>query len=179
MENQTPTQKPITLTKPVFITADKLKPGQHGYNVFLKIEDVSHEKANRADGSTLDIAEALCGDATASVRVRAIGDNAARLEKGKIIAIRNGRSEVFNQRMRLEVDRWGKITDEPKAKIDSVNTTNNLSNIEYETKFVKVGGGGGNGGNRRGGNRRQGGGGNRQGGNNGGRRGPPRKGGRY
>lgn len=34
------------------------------------------------------------------------------IQPGKVIAIRNGRSEVFKEHMRLEVDRWGKITAE-------------------------------------------------------------------
>mmetsp|Transcript_12778 Transcript_12778/g.10921 ORF Transcript_12778/g.10921 Transcript_12778/m.10921 type:complete len:163 (-) Transcript_12778:376-864(-) len=157
--------KPTQLTKPVFIKAKQLKPGQHGYNVYLRVEDVQRDKATRADGSTLEIAEALCGDETASVRVRAIGDNASKLIKGKLIAIRNGRSEVFKERMRLEIDRWGRITDEPNAKIETVNVKDNLSDIEYETKFVKVSGRGGAGGNR-GGNR----------GGRGGRRGNARRG---
>ena len=40
-------------------------------------------------------------------------ENAEKFQKGKIISIRNGRSEVFKERMRLEIDRWGKIQDEP------------------------------------------------------------------
>jgi hypothetical protein len=34
------------------------------------------------------------------------------LKIGNIVAIRNGRSEVFNEKHRLELDRWGKITAE-------------------------------------------------------------------
>jgi len=39
-------------------------------------------------------------------------ENAAKIQQGRIISIRNGRSEVFKERMRLEVDRWGKIQEE-------------------------------------------------------------------
>jgi hypothetical protein len=35
--------------------------------------------------------------------------------------------------MRLEIDRWGKITEED-VKIDEINTKNDLSRIEYEKK---------------------------------------------
>ena len=42
--------------------------------------------------------------------------------------------------MRLEIDRWGKITTE-EVEVNEVNTENNLSNIEYETRHVMVNGG--------------------------------------
>ena len=39
--------------------------------------------------------------------------------------------------MRLEIDRWGKITNE-NEDIEKVNLENNLSEVYYETKIVKV-----------------------------------------
>jgi hypothetical protein len=180
----------ITLRKPVFVKVKDLKPGQHGYNVYLKVAEVNFEKAKRADGSTLEIADALCGDDTGVVRVRAIGENAPKFKEGRFISIRNGRSEVFKERMRLEVDRWGKVQEETNLDIKEVNKSNNLSETAYEIKVVRVGGGGrgGSGGFRRGGRRGGRGGGNRreeggfgkeEGGFGGGsRRGESRRGGR-
>ena len=55
--------------------------------------------------------------------------------------------------MRLEIDKWGKITNE-NEDIEKVNLDNNLSNTHYETKIVKVnqrGGRRGGRGGRRGG----------------------------
>ena len=40
-------------------------------------------------------------------------DNTKVLETGKIFSIRNGRSEVFKEKMRLEVDKWGVVREEP------------------------------------------------------------------
>ena len=42
--------------------------------------------------------------------------------------------------MRLEIDRWGKITNE-EVEVAEVDAENNLSNIEYETRHVMVNGG--------------------------------------
>jgi len=169
----------ITLRKPQFINVDSLKPGRHGYNVYLKVIDVNFEKANKADGTTLEIAEVLAGDETGVVKVRAIGENASKFTKGKVIAIRNGRSEVFKERMRLEVDKWGKITEEPNHEVKSVKTDNNLSEVEYEMKVVRVPGGRGGdreGNREEGGERRGGRGGYRGSGRGDGRRGGARRG---
>eukprot|EP01016_Furgasonia_blochmanni_P027968 TRINITY_DN293_c0_g1_i5.p3 TRINITY_DN293_c0_g1~~TRINITY_DN293_c0_g1_i5.p3 ORF type:complete len:101 (+),score=22.72 TRINITY_DN293_c0_g1_i5:404-706(+) len=58
-------------------------------------------------------------------------ENAEFLAPGKIIAIRNGRVEVIRGNIRLEVDRWGKVTEET-VSIPSVNNEKNISSIEYE-----------------------------------------------
>jgi hypothetical protein len=58
------------------------------------------------------------------------------IKEGATITVRNCAANVTNEHMRLEVDRWGKI--EPSAeKIDKVNLTNNLSDVEYELVNVK------------------------------------------
>ena len=52
-----------------------------------------------------------------------------------MITVRNCHSNVVNEHLRLEVDRWGKI-EASNEKIDSVNTKNNLSEVEYELVSV-------------------------------------------
>jgi len=60
----------------------------------------------------LKIVEAVLGDSTAVINARFVGNFADLVKAGKTLAIRNGRSEVFQERHRLELDRWGKITEE-------------------------------------------------------------------
>jgi len=128
----------ITLKKPVFSKVKDLRPGQKGFNVYLKVVEVNFESATRTDGSKLEIADALCGDETGVVRVRVIGENAPKFQQGKVVSFRNGRSEVFKERMRLELDRWGKVQEEKDIEIKEVNKTQNLSDVQYEVKVVKV-----------------------------------------
>jgi len=54
-----------------------------------------------------------------------------------VLAFRNGRSCVFDKHMRLEIDRWGKITEED-IDMEEPNMKENLSEVEYETKTVMV-----------------------------------------
>ena len=96
-------QKEIKKTQPkcksifiiLVVKLEDIKPGKHGYNVYVKVLKASHEQAKRADGSTLEICEAQVGDETATINVRIIGEYAPLLIQDKIIAIRNGRSEVY------------------------------------------------------------------------------------
>lgn len=56
-------------------------------------------------------------------------------KEGSVITVRNCHANVVNDHLRLEVDRWGKI--EPSTeKVDKVNTSNNLSEVEYELVSV-------------------------------------------
>ena len=53
-----------------------------------------------------------------------------------MITVRNCHANVTNEHLRLEVDRWGKI-EASKESVPSVNTANNLSDVEYELVSVR------------------------------------------
>ena len=58
------------------------------------------------------------------------------IREGAVLTVRNAHANVVNEHLRLEVDRWGKI--EPSTeKIEKVNTSNNLSDVEYELVSVR------------------------------------------
>ena len=76
------------------------------------------------------------------------------MKEGATLAFRNGRSTVFDKHMRLEIDRWGKISVED-ITIEEVNMENDLSATEYETRTVMVSGGRRRGGRGRGRGRRR------------------------
>ena len=57
-------------------------------------------------------------------------------KEGANITVRNCHANVVNEHLRLEVDKWAKI--EPSSvEIKSVNTNNNLSDVEYELVQVR------------------------------------------
>lgn len=115
---------------------EKIKPGVHGYNAYAKVIESKIENVTRNDGSILNIAEVTLGDETAVIKARIVGDFAKVLTNGAVVAIRNGRSEVFQEKHRLELDRWGKITAEPQVSIESTNSAKDLSAILYEKRLV-------------------------------------------
>jgi replication factor A1 len=96
----------------IVVKLDAVLPGIHAYNAFVRIEEVTKTTVPRFDGTKLQIAEGLAGDETGVIKFRVVGDEANVLEKGKVVAWRNGLSEVFQSRHRLGLDRFGRITVE-------------------------------------------------------------------
>jgi len=128
---------PIKKQVAVFTTVDQLKPGNHGYNLKLKVLKISSVvEKTRTDGSKIRIAECTVGDATASVILTARNDQIDLVQAGKTIIVRNSKIDMFKGFMRLAVDKWGKIEVVTEPATFEVNTENNLSTIEYELVTV-------------------------------------------
>jgi hypothetical protein len=53
------------------------------------------------------------------------------IKEGAIITIRNAHANVVKEHMRIEIDKWAKV-EASRERIGKVNTTKNLSDIEYE-----------------------------------------------
>lgn len=53
------------------------------------------------------------------------------LKPGETVEIRNGKIEMFQGFMRLEVDKWGKIVPS-STPLAEVNSAKNMSSVEYE-----------------------------------------------
>ena len=56
---------------------------------------------------------------------------------GDMITVRNCHANVVSEHLRLEVDRWGKIEKNSSVSINTVNTSKNLSDVEYELVSVR------------------------------------------
>jgi ssDNA-binding replication factor A large subunit len=109
----------------------------------LKVE--SNEivvERKRFDGSIFKVAECLVGDSHGSARFRATNGTFSYTEQidffkvGSVVTIRNAHAKVVEAKMRLEVDKWGKI-EESQTPVPTVNLKNNLSEVEYELVTVK------------------------------------------
>lgn len=85
----------------------------------------------RYDGTQIRQAEAIVGDQHGCVKLVARDNQLDLVKEGAVITIRNAHAKVVQDRIRMEVDRWGKI-ELSNEKVDSVNTANNASDIEYE-----------------------------------------------
>ena len=90
----------------------------------------------RYDGTQIRQAEVLVGDQYGCVKLIARDSQLDIIKEGSVITVRNAHANVVNEHLRLEVDRWGKI-EASKEKVDSVNTANNLSDVEYELVQVR------------------------------------------
>ena len=107
----------------------------------------------RYDGTLIRNAIAVVGDAFGSVNLHAKDEQLDIVREGTVIIVRNAHASVYKEHIRLEIDKWAKV-EVSSEKVDSVNTANNLSAVEYELVQVQPrgnrGGRGGRGGSRRG-----------------------------
>ena len=90
----------------------------------------------RYDGTQIRQAEAIIGDQYGCVKLIARDNQLDIIKEGSVITVRNAHANVVNEHLRLEVDRWGKI-EPSKERVESVNTANNLSDVEYELVQVR------------------------------------------
>jgi ssDNA-binding replication factor A large subunit len=126
--------EPIVLKKPSFITMKDLQPGTR-VTMNLKVEDVKiTSERKRYEGTVNKNADCLVGDEYGCAIMIAKDDQLNLIKEGGYITIRNAHANVVKEHMRIEIDKWAKIEVSGKdvPKIKSVNTTNNLSDIEYE-----------------------------------------------
>ena len=74
--------------------------------------------------------DAVVGDETAIAKAFFKGESASLIEKGKVIAIRNGLKKFIKNFISLELDIFGRVTEE---KIDiTVDQTVNISEEEHK-----------------------------------------------
>ena len=125
----------ITKTQPQFCTVSQIGAGHHCYNVYVKVVKATPSSFTRPSGDVVKIVEGVVADSTGCANFRFDGENVGLIKEGDIIAIRNGRSQVVSDHIRLEVDKFGRITKEDAKNVSGqVNTTNDISSVPYERK---------------------------------------------
>ena len=119
-----------TKRKPKFRKIKDIEPGRHCYNVYCQILSLKVTENQNTNGETYTTAEGKVGDETGVANFLVRGDHTKGLEEGQIVAIRNGRSNVVQDYIRLELDRFGKISQET-VTIESVDKENDISAVAY------------------------------------------------
>ena len=59
------------------------------------------------------------------------------IKEGALITIRNAHANVVKEHLRIEIDRWAKV-ESSKVCVPKVNTSRNLSDVEYELVSISV-----------------------------------------
>lgn len=102
----------IKKTKPEFTDVKEIRPGTHCYNVYVKVQKCTKEKKTNNKNEEYTVATGVCGDKTACANFKFVGKWADLVEEGKVYAIRNGRSDVIDEHIMLQIDNFGKLTEE-------------------------------------------------------------------
>lgn len=135
------------MRKPTFSKVADLQPGTKGLNLILKVVSITPAVERVGHDNTLKIVEATVGDETGCVILSARNEQVDLLKQGATIVIRNGRVDLFNKRMRLKVDKWGRLQtlDEGRKATTVqlndnfvVNSSINVSNKEYKVVIEYV-----------------------------------------
>lgn len=82
------------------------------------------------------VAECIVGDEYGCAKLMAYDRQLDVIKEGAIITIRNAHTNVVKEHMRIEIDKWAKV-EASKERIGKVNTSKNLSDIEYELVPLK------------------------------------------
>ena len=122
------------LKKPEFVKIKDMFPVKHCYHVYGKVIKSTTSETTRISGDKVQVVDGVIGDETGVVNFHFEGPNCQLVPVGAVVAIRNGRAEVVDEHLRLEVDKFGKITTEDASKVKTVDDKNNLSAVSYEKR---------------------------------------------
>ncbi len=137
MESTSTPGKPA-LTKPTFITMAQLEPGTR-VTMHLRVDSVKiiRQRQRYGGDQTNQVAECIVGDEYACVKLMAFDEQLKVIKEGALITIRNAHANVVKEHLRIEIDRWAKV-ESSKVSVPKVNTSRNLSDVEYELVSISV-----------------------------------------
>jgi len=126
---QEKSQEDRPLRKPRFRGVGSIKPEQKGLNLLLKVVKLPETE----DGNNSVLHDVVCGDASGVVTLRLRPDQFLPCEAGKFIRVQNAKSVMVKGRIRVLVDKWGKVSqgEEPEEPFE-VKMDNDISAVEYE-----------------------------------------------
>lgn len=119
--------------KPNFSNINEIRAGRHCFNIYCKITELTLSSITKFNGDTIKVCDGVIGDESGSANFRLVGDNVDKVAKDMVISLRNGRSEVVDEHIRLEVDKFGKVQQESDVEIKSVSVEN-ISSYAYVKK---------------------------------------------
>jgi len=122
---------PKPLQKARFGQVAKIRPEASGLNLKLKVVGEATEAGK--------FTEVLCGDTSGTVMVSLTNDQKGLATNGAVLAFRNASSKMIAGRVRLAIDKWGKIevSDEGMEGDVEMATEKNVSATEYELVSTK------------------------------------------
>lgn len=104
----------------------------------LRVHSVKIIRSRQRYGgdSMNQVGECVVGDVHGCVKLMAFDEQLDLIKEGAVITIRNAHANVVKEHLRIEIDKWAKV-EASKASVGKVNTSRNLSDIEYELVTVK------------------------------------------
>lgn len=128
LEASKPSRPKVPLKKPRMIKMEKVKPSMSGLNARVRVVGAPNAVENKSG-----LWEVAIGDETGVMLLSCRKPQLDVLVVGQTLELRNFHVQVVNGRMRVAVDKWGKIAElgEDETGIDNVNTATDFSATEY------------------------------------------------
>ena len=110
------------------VKVGSLKSNLTNLNVLVKVLSIGEPRVifSRKDRSEHRVAEAFVGDETGCVLLTLWDNQIDALSVGEVYEIKNGYTNLFHGRLRLNMGKYGTVEKADKD-IEEVNTKNNLS----------------------------------------------------
>lgn len=109
-----------TLRKPVFKKMSAVEPQQR-YNLVVEVVKVENSVTiKRVDEESVKMAICLVGDETGCARILLKDAQVALAKAGEMLTLRNVNAKIVKERIRLEVDIWGKVEKSSEVRNPSV-----------------------------------------------------------
>ena len=124
------------LTTPSFIKVDRIEPAKHCFNIYARIVEAKHSDRDHFNGP-VKIVEGVLADESGSANFKFVGNNHSWVQSGKTVAVRNGLSSIIDEHIVIEVDKFGRITEESDTFVSSAHVENNISKPAYVKKVSK------------------------------------------
>jgi hypothetical protein len=127
----------VKKTKPVFIKLEDLDPNSanRGINVIVKVTTGELSRLiNRTylDGTKLEVSSLMVGDKTGQMELHLKNDQIGLVKKDDTLILRNCVVKIFDSRMFLKVDEWGKLETAAPEQYQETVGEENFSAIEWE-----------------------------------------------
>ena len=118
------------LDKPKFIKVKDIEHSRSGYNVYVKVISAEHKTVDTREGAKIPMVDCIVADETAAAKAFFKGESAALIQKGAVLAIRNGVKKFIKDHISLEIDLFGRLTSENVT----VNASDaiNISEVEHK-----------------------------------------------
>lgn len=116
-----------SLKTPEFIKISEIRPGVHCYHAYAKIISANKYEIQKPNGRGLQILEGVLADDTSCANFKFTGAHANNISVGSVIAIRNGRSNLVDGHILLELDRFGRVSKGNASLIKDVNLEQSIS----------------------------------------------------
>ena len=121
--------------EPIEATVSELKPRMKNITITFKVVEKGEERevTSRNDGQTHRVLDSLVGDSTGVVMMPLWDDTIEKLEVGTTYLLTNGYTGLFRRNLRLNIGRYGEISDAEKA-IEEVDSSTDMSAEEHESQ---------------------------------------------